>query len=83
MARVALTTIDNPWNPFTNFEEWWKFDHDMGYDCCGYLGRESYITDQLSDEEEDAEVERAIDDIIKFDFTNMYRKVKENEDKKT
>ena len=83
MARVALTTIDNPFDPFKDFENWFLYDVEKGYNSCGLLGRESYITDQLSDEEEDSEVERAIDDIIKYDVTNTYRKVKENEEKKT
>ena len=82
MARVALTTIDNPFDPFKDFENWFLFDIEKGYNSCGLLGRESYITYQLSDEEEDAEVERAIDDIVKYDVTNIYKKVKENEKKK-
>ena len=36
---VMLTTIDNPYNPFTNFDEWWAFDISHGYNTCAYLSR--------------------------------------------
>lgn len=26
-----ITTIDNPWNPFDNFDEWLQYDQKMGY----------------------------------------------------
>ena len=78
MAKVALTTIDNPYNPFTEFDSWLRFDLDNKYDCCGFLGRIARTSDQLSDEENEVEIERAIDEIIKYDFLNIYKKVKEN-----
>jgi len=54
------------------------FDEEKGYHSCAYLGRIARTSDQLSDEENNQEIERAIDEIIKYDFTNTYRKVKEN-----
>lgn len=74
--RVALTTIDNPFNPFEDFESWFLFDVEKGYNTCGYLGRIARISDQLSEEENNEEVERAIDEIIKYDFLNIYKKIK-------
>ena len=52
------------------------FDIEKGYNTCGYLGRIARTSDQFTDEENDEEVERAIDEIIKYDFMNIYRKVK-------
>jgi len=75
-GRVALTTIDNPFNPFEDFESWFLFDVEKGYNTCGYLGRIARISDQLSEEENNEEVERAIDEIIKYDFLNIYKKIK-------
>lgn len=77
MSKVMLTTFDNPYNPFKNFNDWYRFDEDKGYHSCAYLGRIARLSDELSDEENDMEVERAIDEIIKYDFMNMYVKVKE------
>ena len=76
MARkCALTTVDNPYNPFEQFTSWFLFDEEKGYHSSSYLGRISRTSDQLSDEENNQEIERAIDEIIKYDFTNIYRKV--------
>ena len=78
MARCALTTIDNPYDPFEQFDLWYRFDLDKGYDSCGYLARIARTSDQLTDEENEREIERAIDEIIKYDFMGVYRKVTQN-----
>ena len=74
-SKCALTTVDNPYNPFEQFASWFLFDEEKGYHSCAYLGRIARTSDQLSDEENNQEIERAIDEIIKYDFTNIYRKV--------
>ena len=73
--KVMLTTFDNPYNPFEQFTSWFLFDVEKGYNSCAYLGRIARTSDQLSEEENDLEVERAIDEIIKYDFRNIYKKV--------
>ena len=79
MTRCRLTTVDNPYDPFTQFDSWFLFDVEKGYDSCSYLGRIAKTSDQLSEEENEQEIERAIDEIIKYDFMNIYKKVKETE----
>lgn len=75
MAKCAITTFDNPFNPFDQFDQWYIFDRDKGYNSCDYLARIARTSDQLSEEENDREIERAIDEIIKYDFKNIYKKV--------
>lgn len=75
--KCALTTIDNPFNPFEQFVPWFLFDEEKGYHSCAYLGRIARTSDQLTEDENDLEVERAIDEIIKYDFMNIYKKVVE------
>lgn len=75
MARVALTTVDNPYHPIDQFNDWLRYDLDKGHSTCAYLGRIANTSDQLSDEENDEEIERAIDEIVQYDFTNKYKKV--------
>lgn len=70
-----LTTIDNPYDPFEEFDKWYRFDTDKGYNSCSYLDRIAATSDQMSDEENDQEIERAINEIIKYDFMNIYKKV--------
>jgi hypothetical protein len=48
---------------------------EKGYNTCSYLGRIARTSDQLSEEENELEIERAIDEIIKYDFRNIYKKV--------
>lgn len=79
MTQCALTTVDNPYDPFDQFNEWFLFDEEKGYHSTSYLGRVARTSDQLSDEENDAEIERAIDDIIRYDFLGIYKKVRRNE----
>ena len=75
-TKVMLTTIDNPFDPFEQFTSWLLFDKEKGYNTCEYLARIAKVSDQLSDKENDDEIERAIDEIIKYDVLNIYKKVK-------
>lgn len=74
MAKVALTTYDNPYDPFEQFDSWWLFDVEKGHNSSELLGRIAKTSDQLTDEENDEEIERAIDQIIKYDYENKYTK---------
>jgi hypothetical protein len=74
--RCMLTTSDNPYDPFEQFQSWFLFDVEKGYNTCAYLGRIARTSEQLSDEENNIVVEEAIDEIIKYDFRNIYKKVK-------
>lgn len=78
-GRVRLTTIDNPFDPFTQFTSWFLYDEQKGYHSTAYLGRIARISSELSDEENNREEERAIDEIIKYDFQNIYKKVREKD----
>ena len=80
MARVRLTTFDNPYNPFTNYAEWHMYDcMNLGYGSAEYLSRIAHTSEQLSDYENDEEIERAIDEIVVLDPFGIYRKIDENE----
>lgn len=74
--ECMLTTIDNPYDYFTQFDDWFSFDIEKGYNSCSRLARIARISDQMTDEEINLEIERAIDEIIKYDFMNIYKKVR-------
>lgn len=78
-----LTTFDNPYDPFEQFEEWFLFDVEKGYNTCAYMGRLSKITDDMSQKEIDEECDRVMDKIIKYDFMNIYKKVCRDMSKET
>lgn len=69
MAKL-LTTVDNPYDPVTEYDEWYKFDTSKGYDSCGLLARISRTSDTMSDEDYEKEVDRAIDSIVESPFIN-------------
>ena len=73
--ECRLTTVDNPFDPFDEFTSWFLFDVEKGYNCCGMLARIANFTDDLTEKETATETERAIDEIIKYDFTDTYKKV--------
>lgn len=70
-----LTTVDNPFDPYEQFSSWFMFDIEKGYNSCGYLARIAQINDEMTQKEIDKEIERAIDEIILYDFLNLYKKV--------
>ena len=76
ITECTLTTFDNPYDPFEQFNQWFLFDVEKGYDTCSLLGRIANFTDDMTQRERDIENERAIDEIIKYDFENKYKKVR-------
>lgn len=74
-----LTTLYNPYDPFTQFDEWYQYDTINGYDTCGYIAHVAKTSSELSDVDYNLEVDRAIDEIIKFDPLNIYVKVRRKE----
>ena len=78
MANVKetwVTTLDNPFDPFEDFENWKRFDEDQGYHTTSLLCR--YLTDapDISEDSRRKCVEDAVDEIVRFNFTGNYRKV--------
>jgi len=74
-SDCMLTTYDNPYDPFEQFTLWWLFDIEKGYNSCSRLARIVNLSDDMSQHEIDIETERAIDEIIKYDFLDVYKKV--------
>ncbi len=84
MYDVMLTTVDNPYDPFTQFDDWYAFDTLQGYNTCAYLARICYPSDSMGPEFNAFEIERAIDEAVKFNVIGVYKKVvkkvEDNED---
>ena len=73
--KTMLTTVDNPYDPKDQFDQWYQYDTDKGYNSCGLLDRIAMTSPAMSDQENAAEIERAIDEIVRFDPLNVYMKV--------
>ena len=75
MKVSMLTTLDNPFDPFKQFDEWLAFDRDNGYHTCEYLARIVKTSDELSEQDEAIAIEQAIDEIVKMNVLGIYKKV--------
>lgn len=71
---VYLTTIDNPFNPHTQWRSWYAWDTQMGYDSTSLLGRVVNLSNSLSDADQDRVVEEAIDEIVFYNLSGKHKK---------
>ena len=75
-----LSTIDNPFNPATQFDDWYAFDVQKGYNTCALLNRvvesEHESFDKLSYYEQSLVLSDVIDSIVNEDLLGIYMKLK-------
>lgn len=74
-----LTTIDNPFNPFTHWDEWKRYDEDKKYFTCAYLARIAKTSHELSETDYKKAIEDAINEIVRLNINGLYTKIYENE----
>lgn len=79
MSTSMLTTVDNPYNPFTEFDDWYAYDMLMGYGTLEYQARVANTSDELPNGINAMAIEQAIDDIVKLNPNGLYKKVKQPE----
>lgn len=72
MNDSALTTIDNPYDPFTEWDSWLKFDEEHDYDTCGLLARFAKTSMGLSDNDNEALIDEAMQKILTI-FPSLYK----------
>lgn len=74
--EFMLTTLDNPFNPFTQFDEWNRYDMQRGYHTCAYLARITTSSDEVSSTQEDLDIDKAMNEIIDLNLSGLYIKVR-------
>ncbi|MFU8786358.1 MAG: hypothetical protein ACNA7U_03845 [Candidatus Izemoplasmataceae bacterium] len=74
---IRVTTIDNPYDPFTHWEQWWLFDINAGYNTCGRLATVSYISDSMSNQEAFESAEQGIEKLMKTGAINKQGEIVE------
>ena len=75
--RFKLTTTDNPFNPFDDFESWQAFDHAKGYYTNELIARLAACSPTLSDDANDKEWEEAMETVLKHNLSGVHVKVYE------
>jgi hypothetical protein len=74
-TKHVLTTVDNPFNPITQFDEWYAYDMSLGHHTLALLGRIVITSDELSEADESLAIEQAIEEIIRENVSGVHRKV--------
>lgn len=71
-----LSLASNPYNPFTEYREWKKFDTHEGFDTDGLMARLVSTSSEISEPDQDLAEEQAIDGILANpSFAGLYVKV--------
>jgi hypothetical protein len=73
--EYMLTTVDNPFNPFTRFDEWLAYDIGKGYNTTSFLDRIARVSNDLSEADQALAIQQAIDEIVDENVSGMWRKV--------
>ena len=73
--QVCITTIDNPFDPFDDYNSWFMFDVEKGYYTSSKIGRLTKTTNDMTEKEEIEAIEKAIDRLIEIDPLDIYIKV--------
>ncbi|QAU06325.1 hypothetical protein SEA_RICKMORE_92 [Gordonia phage Rickmore] len=75
MEEYMLSTADNPFNPFTQWEQWFAFDAREGYHTPAYLARVVRTSSELSEADQIVALNDGIDEILQYNLTGNYIKV--------
>lgn len=74
-VETSITTIDNPYSPFDDFDEWRAFDTRHGYNSLELLARVAVDSTELSDANRILAMNQAIDEIVEENVSGMHTKV--------
>ena len=77
-TEYMLTTVDNPFNPFTEFDQWFTYDTMMGYNTVSFLDRVARVSHDLSEPDQIVAIDDAIDEIARENVSGMWKKVSRN-----
>jgi hypothetical protein len=78
MPDIWITTTDNPFDFFTQFDDWYQFDESKGYHTCSYVARIAKVSNDLSELDNYIEIARAIEEILNFNLTGNYKLIERN-----
>lgn len=73
--EYMLTTLDNPYDPFTKFDEWFEFDESSGYHTTSLLARVTISSNSLSEPDQESAINDAIEEIIKENVSGKHKKI--------
>ena len=73
VLAYRLTTEDNPYDPFDEFNEWFAFDVSKGYHTTAYLGRVTYTSSDLAQADQIEASNEAVIDAFALNLEGNYK----------
>ena len=70
-----LTTVDNPYDPRTQYDLWLAWDHDNMYFTQEYLARLLNLSPDLDEDEVEQLINETIEEILELDVLGIYKKI--------
>lgn len=61
-----LTTVDNPFDPFTEFNDWYNYDCEKKYFTCNYVDRIANTNSSMTNEEKEKAIDEAYKEIVYY-----------------
>lgn len=74
-----LTTTDNPFNPFTHFDDWLAYDTRVGHHTLAFLARVVKTSDELSEADQALAIEYGINEIVHYNVSGLYRRIRKQD----
>lgn len=74
--KVLISTIDNPFNPFLDFDNWYAEDIRLGHDTSGLMQRLFVDYPDMSDRDNAIEYARVVRELFQLDPGELYILVK-------
>lgn len=72
MLVKMLTTTDNPYDPFDQWDDWYAYDSRLGYHSSSLLARVAVVSDETSDSDQVASINDAIDEIVSENVSGVH-----------
>ena len=79
MAEYAITTMDNPWNPFTYPDEWLDWDRKNGYTTNEWLAKYALVSSSLDNDANKRIIDEGVKDFLALNPFGIHYKVYKEE----
>lgn len=74
-SDYMVTTMDNEWNPFTHFREWWDTDHARGHNTCEQIDYYCKTSINQDDDVINSDVDFGVDLFFEHNVTGLWYKL--------
>lgn len=72
MTELMVTTEDNPYDPFDEFDSWQRFDEENNYFTMNYIARIANTSHELTRAQMNTALNDAMKEIVELDSLGVY-----------